>query len=609
MFSLLNAHIYIYIALFFSSIKNKAASNLLNRLRTLHDVMLTLTPPILKPSKSTVKKKAPTPSIARFLSHTTEGNKRNKSLVCPKKKAMGCNDMEVVFMDDRDVKEVGGDEESVEKEKSKQQLEAVSIKEPLNNELSDDEKRGCVLQSSPQTVVADTQNNTKDEEMCNTNGVVINKDEKKRNYSTSSCYSEGTKEESQMVKLNGEQDTVVAPLRPVKKKVKVMVEKENREWIGGRKSSDDVNVTSVESAKQDIETPKAVAVMTDDEDCSEGGSVEEDKLKFSIHDVMTDGGAYNIKKRKINNRSSIIEESAPATIGMTMTTTPISDLKVESNVYISLDQVDTIVVTPQKISATTTTDSSSASTPATTISAPEIDTDASIHNKPSCCLEEVTKSPVVTINSGSGGLSTEIMHYELQLEEAVSLFEKIYKERPDNILGLVDALDYAIQEEGKKLMLKDDQQQQQHFTDDVSSSNENSSFSSFPDVLCPALSCIIQGDGSRLDTLASMAFQTITVALEERRCSSSSSNKNISAAIDTLLHNMTETNVMAKIQLLAVRRTYGTPPPNATVTSLEDKTPSACWIWEVQCIEALPGKCVCACRLYIPVLPIMSAYE
>ncbi len=508
--------------------------------------------------------------------------------------------MEVVFIDDSDVKEVGGDEENVEKEKSKQQLEAISIKEPLNNELSEDEKRGCDLPSSPQTVVADTQNNTKDEEMCNAIGVVINKDEKERNYSKSSWYSEGTEEESQVVKFNGEQDTVVVPLKPVKKKVKVMVEneKENYEWIDGRKSTGGINFTSVEPVKQDIETPKVVAVMTDDEDCSEGGSVEEDKSNFSTRDVMTDG-AYNNNKRKINNRSSIIEEAVPAAIGMTMTTTLISDLKVESDVYISLGQVDAVVVTPQKISAAVTTDSSSVSTPATTISAPEIDTDALIpHNKPSCCSEEVTKSPVVTINNGSGGLSAEIMHYELQLEEAVSLFEKIYKERPDNILGLNDAIDYAIQEEGKKLMLKDDQQPQ-HSTDGVSGSNENSSFSSFPDVLCPALSCIIQGDGSRLDTLASMAFQTITVELEGRRCSSSS-DENKSAAIDTLLHYMAETNVVAKIQLLAVRRTYGNPPPKATVTSLEDKTPSACWIWEVQCIEALPGKCVCAVCVFLP---------
>ncbi len=558
--------------------------------------MLTLTPQILKPSKSSVKKKG---SIARFFSQMPEGAKYPINSLCPKKKTMDCNDMEVVFVDDdSNVKQVRGDGKSMEKEKSKQQPEAVSINKPLNNELSEDEKRGCcVLQSSSlQTAVEDLQNNTKDEEMCTANRVVVMNNDKKRNY-----YSEGTEEEQESqaaAKLNGsEQDTVAVPLIPVKKKVKVMVEneKENGEWTSAEQKNSCVNVSSVELAKQDIETPKEAAVMTDDEDCSEGGSIEDDKSKYltphAAAEETNSGVAYNLSK--INNMSSVIkDEVSSTTIGMA--TTPIPGLKVESDACICLDQVvDSIVVTPQRISATAATDSSSTSTPATTVSAPEMDASASIHKKPSCCSEEVAESPAAdTINGGNGGLSTEITHYELQLEEAVSLFGKLYKERPDNTLGLVEVIDYAIQEEEKKLMLKDGHQQQQHSTDVVSTSNENSSFTSFPDALCPALSCIIQGSGSRLDTLVSMAFQTVTVALEERLgLSSSSSDKTKLMAINTLLQNVTEANVKAKIPLLAVHRAYGNPPPKATITSMEDKTPSACWIWEVQCIEALPGKC------------------
>ncbi len=519
-----------------------------------------------------VKKKASTPSIALLLSHATVGDKRNSS-GCTKKKAINCNDMEVVAIagDSSGVKGGGDGNMEKEKEKSKQQLEAVSIKFSSNTELLEDGRRNCCQVA--QAVANTPSSNTKDGEMC-----IVDDDEKNVNSSICSCYSQG--KDGGRGRSN---EPTAFEITPGKKRVKVMVVE--------NESDGDSNVATVD-AKQDVETPKAVAV-TDDEDCSEGGSAEEGKLKYcKQHGEMTD--TYNERK---SNRSTI--EAAGPAVGMPSVGMP-SVPQSKDDVYVGLRQtlgegeVDN-TVTPRKISATAATDSSSASTPATTISAPEIDADhapsLTLHKLPSSSEDVMRSSPV---SSSRSGLSADVMHYELQLEEAVSLFKKVYKERPDKMLGFDEAIDYAIEEQGKKLKnLKDGQQQ--YCTDNgvvVSgggSSESSSSFSSFSDVLCPALSSIIQGDRSRLDNLTSMAFQAITVALEY----SSSSDKNKSpTAAETLLHSVTETNVVEKIQLLAVRRTYGNPPPKATVTSWEDKTPLACWICEVQCIEALPGMCV-----------------
>ncbi len=481
------------------------------------------------------------------------------------------NDVGVVFVGDSNGVKGGDDDGNVDKKKSKQQLEAVSIKGSFNNELPEDKRSYC--QS-----VADMPTNKKVGVVCVADTMTIDDDDEG-----------GRKEKGRM------QSTSVhsSPLTPGKKRVKVMVienEKENHEQ-GGQKS--DVSVITLD-AKQDVETPKSAAV-TDDEDCSEGGSVEEVKSKFSKHNEILD----TCNKMETSRSTTIV---VPA-VGMTPTPESKDDMYISLRQNLGEGGVDTTsVTTPQKISTTTTDDSSSSSTPATTIGAQENDGDTipSPSLKPPPSSKEVKRSPVANDSSG-GGLSTEILHYELQLEEAISLFEKTYKERPDEMLGFDEAIDYAIQDEEKKLKLKDEQQCCKDIVSGGGSSSESASLSSFPNVLCPALCSIIQGDGSRLDNLTSMAFQVITGALERLL-----SDETKSAAADTLLENVSEANITEKIQLLAMRRTYGNPPPKATVVCLADKTPLACWIWEVQCIEVLPGMypivyCCSYCLAFTPI--------
>ncbi len=522
-------------------------------------VILTLTLPIVTLSKPMEKKKASTPSITSFFPHTTERDKHN-SPACVINKVINCIDMEMV-----EASNSSGDG-NMEKSKQQQQLEAASMNFSSNAEIPGNGRRNCC--PTARAVASTPSSNTKDGELCIAD-VVIDDDGD----------------------LGRSNERCAFEITPGKKRVKVMVVENERE--------SDRNVGTVD-VKQDVETPKAVAV-TDDEDCSEGGSAKEGKLlKYSKqqHGEMTDNNTCNERK---GNRSTI---EAPAGPAVGTPTVPQS----KDDVYIDLRQTlgggemdNKVKITPRKISTIAATDSSSASTPVTTISAPEMDPSASsltLHKSPSSSAGVMRSSSPVS-SKRSGELPADLVHYELQLEEAVSLFEKIYKERPDKMLGFDEAIDYAIEEHGKKLKQKQDCADNGFVvvSGGVGSSSESSSsFSSFPDVLCPALSCIIQGDRSRLDNLTLMAFEAIADAL---KCSlSSDKNKSTAAAAaaaETLLHSVTERNVAEKIQLLAARRTYGNPPPKATVTSLEDKTPLACWIWEVQCIEALPGMCVSSC--------------